>query len=96
MFLRRLILVLVLLAAQMAAGVHALEHIVEQADGHPPGQTCSVCLAAHDLTTTLTGDNPPPPVPTATHALPAFALAASITAPAPLARQRGPPKHLMS
>ncbi|MEY4591596.1 MAG: hypothetical protein RIR18_491 [Pseudomonadota bacterium] len=91
MLLRRLILVAFLLAAQLVASAHALEHIGGKSDGHFPGQTCSVCLVAHDLTAALTASVPPLPPFQASFALVSVSSTGRDTLPALLPHQRGPP-----
>lgn len=91
MLIRRLILVAFLLAAQLSAGAHALEHIGGKSDGHLPGQSCSVCLVAHDLTAALTASISPLPSPQTSFELVSVVPTGRNTLPAPLPRQRGPP-----
>ncbi|HSG22178.1 MAG TPA: hypothetical protein VLA64_04385, partial [Azonexus sp.] len=86
-----LLLVAVLLVAQLAAGVHAVGHALDD-EGALPTHACELCLAAHDLGSAL------PSVA----ALPQVALALLVpeslqshdrsALPPPAAPQRGPPK----
>ena len=91
MILRRLILVAFLLAAQLSAGAHALEHIGGKSNGHLPGQSCSVCLVAHDLTAALTAFVPPLPPSLARFVLVSVLPTGRDTLPALLPYQRSPP-----
>ena len=88
--LRHFLLVIVLLFAQLAAGVHAIEHAAGEREGLPT-HVCELCLAAHDLGAAL-------PVPAALPLLPfTCVVPENLTAisrasfPAPAACQRGPP-----
>lgn len=88
--LRHLLLVAVLLFAQLAAGAHAVGHVVDNEKGLP-AHTCELCLAAHDLGAALpslvalpvVASNLPVPASLQSHARSAL--------PPPVASQRGPP-----
>jgi hypothetical protein len=92
MHIRRLVLVAFMFAAQLVAGIHALEHFKGESDGHLPGQTCSVCLISHELTAALTTNVMPLPVSHASFALASVVLTGRDSLPATSPRQRGPPK----
>lgn len=91
MLLRRLILVLVLLLAQLGASVHALEHFSGKVDEHLPGQVCSQCLASHDLNSVLNGTVPALAPPTTQHVQTDVRFASRIPLAPSSPRQRGPP-----
>lgn len=88
--LRHFLLVAVLLLAQLAAGVHAVEHAASK-EGALPAHTCELCLAAHDLGSALPSLAALPPVvavvlvPETLDSYPRSAF------PPPAAGQRGPP-----
>lgn len=88
--LRHLLLVAVLFFAQLAAGVHAVDHAAGN-EGALPTHTCELCLAAHDLGAALPSLLVVPPV-LAVHDRPDSQLSTGRTVfPAPLTRQRDPP-----
>jgi hypothetical protein len=88
--LRRLLLVVVLFFAQLAAGAHAVEHAAGNDDGLPT-HACQLCLAAHDLGAGLPVLAALPPV-LAVQLVPAsFSAHGRGVFPAPIATQRGPP-----
>ena len=91
MLLRRLILVAFLLAAQLAAGAHALEHFGVKADEHAPDQRCSVCLLAHDLSAALTASVPDLPPSQASIVLVSVLPTGRSSLQALNPYQRGPP-----
>lgn len=87
---RHLLLVLALVFAQLAVGVHAVGHAAGD-DEALPTHACALCLVAHDLGAAL---------PSLAHLpLLAFALALGVgllpagraSLPAPPASQRAPP-----
>lgn len=88
--LRHLLLVAALVLAQLAAGVHAVEHAAGSDEGLP-GHACQLCLTAQDLGAALpsiaqtVGATASGIVP---EALPDTGRSAL---PAPTASQRGPP-----
>lgn len=88
--LRHLLLVVLLFFAQLAAGVHAVEHAAGN-EGGLPTHACQFCLAAHDLGAALPSLAVLPPVlaiPLVPEVLPAHGRSAL---PPPAAPQRGPP-----
>jgi len=89
--LRQLLLVAVLLFAQLAAGVHAVGHAVDDEGGPATKHACELCLAAHDLGAALPSLAALPPV-LAPRFVPELLLVDSRAAfPPPVAHQRGPP-----
>lgn len=88
--LRHLLLVAALVLAQLAGTAHALEHAVDD-PGAPPGYSCALCLAAHDLGAALPASVPLPPVVAPTLPAPAAMPAGRSAVPPPLPSQRGPP-----
>ena len=88
--LRHLLLVVVLLCAQLAAGAHAVGHAAGDETGLPT-HACELCLVAHDLGAALPALAlaplvvPPVLVPEALHTNARSAF------PPPAAVQRGPP-----
>ena len=88
--LRRALLVLVLLFAQLAAGAHAIEHAAGN-DEALPAHLCELCLTAHDLGAALPSLAALPAVDAA-RLVPVAKLPAGRGAlPAPNPSQRGPP-----
>jgi len=86
--LRHLLLAFLLFVAQLATGVHAVEHTLE---GTVPAHACLLCLEAHDLGAGLPSLPPAiPPVALVSETLVAPAPAFSaLTTPQP--RQGAPP-----
>lgn len=88
--LRHLLLACLLFAAQLVAGVHAVEHTLGEADGLPP-HTCPLCLEAHDLGAALPALPPvlfsPPTVGEVVVHAPVLAGVVDL----PLPRQGAPP-----
>ncbi len=88
--LRQYLLVAVLLFAQRAAGAHAVGHVADKDPGLP-SHVCELCLAAHDLGSTLPSAGALPSLP-APGVLPESLDSPSRAAlPPPIATQRGPP-----
>lgn len=88
--LRHLLLVVVLLFAQLAAGAHAIEHASTR-EGTLPNHVCELCLAAQDLGSALPSLVAMPPL-ASVYLLPeAVADQARSAFPPPAAPQRGPP-----
>lgn len=88
--LRRLLLVLAILFAQLATGAHAVEHAAGNEQGLPT-HACQLCLTAHDLGAALPSLVALPPV-LAVQLVPVSFSAHGRTAfPAPIATQQGPP-----
>ena len=81
--LRHLLLVLALVLAQLAVGVHAVGHAAGDDDALPT-HTCELCLAAHQLGSALPS--------LASLALPDLAHVAA-SAPLPAGRASLPPPH---
>lgn len=88
--LRRLLLVFVLLFAQLAAGVHAVEHAAGNEDGLP-SHVCQLCLAAHDLGAALPALAALPPVLAVQLVPESFTAHGRNAFPAPVPTQQGPP-----
>ncbi|MBT9521813.1 MAG: hypothetical protein IV101_13080 [Dechloromonas sp.] len=88
--LRHLLLVVVLLFAQLAAGAHAVEHAAINDDGLPT-HACQLCLAAHDLGTALPALAALPPVLAVQLVPESFSAHGRSAFPAPIATQQGPP-----
>ncbi|NTV69608.1 MAG: hypothetical protein HGA71_05615 [Azonexaceae bacterium] len=88
--LRRLLLVVVLLFAQLAAGAHAVEHAASNDDGLPT-HVCQLCLAAHDLGVALPSLAALPPVLALQFVPTSFSAHGRSAFPAPIATQQGPP-----
>jgi len=88
--LRHLLLVVVLLFAQMAAGAHAVEHAANQ-EGTLTKHACELCLAGHDLGSALPSLASLPPVIAQRIAPDIREIQGRIALPPPLARQRDPP-----
>ena len=89
--LRHFLLVVVLLFAQLAAGVHAVEHAAGEREGLPT-HVCELCLAAHDLGSALPS-LAVTPLPLTVCLIPESLTAVSRASfPAPVACQRGPPQ----
>ena len=88
--LRHLLLVIALVFAQLAVGVHAIGHATGDDDALPT-HTCELCLAAHDLGSAL--PSLPATLPlVALQLLPEVrVLVARAAFPPPLPVQRGPP-----
>lgn len=88
--LRPLLFACLLFAAQLVAGVHAVEHTLGDADGLTP-HTCPLCLEAHDLGAALPAMPPalfaPPTVGEVLVHVPRFAGLVDL----PLPRQGAPP-----
>ncbi len=88
--LQRLLLAFVVFFAQLAAGMHAVEHAGGK-EGALPAHTCELCLAAHDLGAALPSlaavplAAPPQGAPAAAPAIGRAFL------PAPAPRQGAPP-----
>jgi hypothetical protein len=87
--LRRFLLVIVLVAAQWAAGAHAVEHGVAHQDRL--AHACAVCLLAHDLGSGLPTVANLPLLQHRQSAPPALAAIGRSAFPPPRAVQRGPP-----
>jgi hypothetical protein len=88
--LRHLLLVAVLVFAQFAAGVHAVEHTLANEDGLPT-HACQLCLAAHDLGAALPSLAVLPPVVVVQLVPASFSAHGRNAFPAPIATQQGPP-----
>lgn len=88
--LRRLLLVVVLFFAQLAAGAHAVEHAAGN-DGALPTHACQLCLAAHDLGAALPALAALPPVLAVQLVPESFSAHGRSAFPAPIATQQGPP-----
>lgn len=88
--LRRFLLAFVLLAAQLAAGAHAIEHAAGK-EGALPGHVCPLCVASHDLGAALPGMALLPPLIGFVQVPEAIAFSARSHLPAPAARQGAPP-----
>jgi len=88
--LRHLLLVVVLVFAQLAAGMHAVGHAADKDNGLP-NHACELCLSAHDLGSALPSLAALPlvaAVPLLPEALDYHPRGAF---PPPVACQRGPP-----
>lgn len=88
--LRHLLLVVVLLFAQLAAGAHAVEHAANQ-EGTLPSHACELCMAAHDLGAALPVLAALPPIVAQSLPVAILAQPGRSALPPPLACQRGPP-----
>lgn len=88
--LRQFFLVVVLIFAQLAAGVHAVEHAAGK-EGALPAHVCELCLAAHDLGSALPGMAALPPVVAAVLVPEALPPTGRSQLPPPRACQRAPP-----
>ncbi|MBS1144251.1 MAG: hypothetical protein H6R14_1657 [Proteobacteria bacterium] len=88
--LRHLLLVIALVFAQLAAGVHAVEHAASNEQGLPT-HACQLCLAAHDLGSALPSLAALPPVVAVQFVPASFTAHGRRTFPAPVATQQGPP-----
>lgn len=88
--LRRLLLVVALVFAQLAGTAHALEHAMDDA-GVAPGYSCALCLAAHDLGAALPASVPVPATAAPVLPAPAPIPAGRSAFPPPPPSQRGPP-----
>jgi hypothetical protein len=88
--LRHLLLVVVLVFAQLAAGAHAVEHAAGK-EGALPAHACELCLAAHDLGSALPGVAALPPLVALVLVPEALSFSARSYLPATRARQRAPP-----
>ena len=88
--LRRLLLVVALFVAQMAAGAHAVEHVANDGDGLPT-HLCQLCLTAHDLGAALPSLAALPPVPAGQLRPVALTVNDRGALPPPAARQGAPP-----
>jgi hypothetical protein len=88
--LRHLLLVFALVFAQLAGTVHALEHGADDA-GVPPGHSCALCLAAHDLGAALPAAVLQPAVVAPGLPVPPAIPAGRSAVPPPPPSQRGPP-----
>jgi hypothetical protein len=88
--LRRLLLVVVLFFAQLAAGAHAVEHAAGN-DGALPTHACQLCLVAHDLGAALPALATLPPVLAVQLVPESFSAHGRSAFPAPIATQQGPP-----
>lgn len=88
--LRHFFLVAVLVFAQLAAGLHAVEHAAGK-EGALPLHPCQLCLSAHDLGAGLTGEAPLPPVVEVVLTPEEVSFTARSNLPAPRTSQRAPP-----
>ena len=88
--LRRLLLVLAILFAQLAAGAHAVEHAAGNEQGLPT-HACHLCLTAHDLGAALPSLVALPPVLSVQLVPASFSAHGRTAFPAPVATQQGPP-----
>lgn len=88
--LRHFLLVVVLAFAQLAAGVHAVEHAAKK-EGALPTHACELCLAAHDLGSSLPSVAVLPPVVEVLLTPEAVSFSARSHLPAPRTSQRAPP-----
>lgn len=89
--LRHFFLVFALVFAQLAVGVHAVEHVASDSEGLPATHVCELCLAAHDLGSALPTVLALPPVAALILApVPTVLLGRGFLSP-PLARQGAPP-----
>ncbi len=89
--LRRLLLVVALFVAQMAAGAHAVEHVANDGDGLPT-HLCQLCLTAHDLGSALPALAAVPPVSAGQLRPEALTVNDRGALPPPAARQGAPPR----
>lgn len=86
---RPLLLALCLFAAQLAAGMHALEHAASK---EPlPNHVCELCLAGHDLGSGLTAALPALPVASSPVLAAVVQKHGRASLPPPPASQRAPP-----
>ena len=88
--LRRLLLVLAILFAQLATGAHAVEHAAGNEQGLPT-HACQLCLTAHDLGAALPSLVALPPVLAVQLVPESFSAHGRTAFPAPIATQQGPP-----
>jgi len=88
--LRHLLLVVVLVFAQLAAGMHAVGHAADKESGLP-AHACELCLTAHDLGSALPSLASLPPVLALPPVLSAALDQGRGALPPPAAPQRGPP-----
>ena len=89
--LRHLLLVAVLLFAQLAAGVHAVEHAAGNDDGLPT-HVCQLCLTAQDLGAALPSLAALPPVVAQQFVPETLPVEGRSALPPPAARQGAPPR----
>ncbi len=92
--LRHLLLVITLVLAQLAAGVHAVEHAVGK-EGVLPDHACELCLSVHDLGAGLSGVVFLPPIMDLVLVPEALSFFARSHLPPPCASQRAPPAILL-
>lgn len=89
--LRHFLLVAVLLFAQLAAGAHAVGHVVDNEKGLP-AHTCELCLVAHNLGTATFPSLAVLPLVASRFTVPESLQSHDRSAlPPPAAVQRGPP-----
>ena len=87
--LRALLFAVVLFAAQLAAGLHGLEH--ERRDGALPDHVCELCLAAQALGAGLPASLPVLPLADCSLPLVPTPLSGRTSLPPPPAAQGAPP-----
>ena len=88
--LRRLLLVLAILFAQLATGAHAVEHAAGNWQAFSAHSTL-LCLTAHDLGAALPSLVALPPVLSVQLVPASFSAHGRTAFPAPIATQQGPP-----
>lgn len=93
-FLRHISLIAVLVFAQWAAGVHAVEHVAAE-DGALPAHACELCLTAHDLGSALPAVAALPPMVDSVPVPEVLSFFARSHLPAPITSQRAPPVILL-
>jgi hypothetical protein len=89
--LRHLLLVVLLVFAQLAAGAHAIGHAADGESGLPAKHVCELCLAAHDLGSALPSLAALPPIISTALVPEAPYFQGRSAFPPPAAPQRGPP-----
>ncbi len=88
--LRALLFAVSLFVAQMAMGMHGLEH--DNVDGALPDHVCELCLAAHALGAGLPSQLPFMPLPGTLPGPEPLVLVDRGSLPPPCASQRAPPR----